>query len=82
MTTPQTNGARAAGRWVLQFAGPAILAAIGGYVGVSVKVARVEERIESIRLELKIRDDYHRRDIEALWQSNRALESRIEALKQ
>ena len=75
------NGARALGRVALQLLGPAVLAALGGYVGVYVGLVRVEEKIDGVRLEMRLRDRYVRDDLKSLRDADLALATRIEALQ-
>ena len=81
MAQENGNGVRAAGKLALQMLGPAILAALGGYVGVSVRVVRLEERIEGVRSEMRLRDQYMSDHFTTLRATDKALATRVEALK-
>ena len=77
------NGLKGAiGRLALQLLVPAVAAAVASYVAVASQLVRLEERIESIRTEMRLRDGYTERDISGLKATDDKLAAELAQLRE
>ena len=83
MSEPR-NGNRhmgAFGRLAVQLLVPAIAAAVASYIAVASQLVRLEERIESLRTEMRLRYSYIERDLGGLKKTDERLALEIDVVK-
>ncbi len=72
----------AIGRLSLQLLVPALVAAGASYVAVASQLVRLEERIESIRTEMRLRDGFIQRDLGVLHAADERLAKEIDVVRE